>query len=423
MRIALSGIALLLSGLAQAGPVEFVQRGTVGQESIEKVLLNAGPYLITRAVGATDAEFKDLYWLNLEDSRYDRFTLEQFGRVELYVAEAFAVVSIAPDDLLTSAEILHEDRWACGQLIRLFGDEVPAQLALNKAVPIIPLTEKVVVLNSLHAEVSTDAIRATVEAMVALGTRYSKSSRAADVTEYLLARYKEIAGDRSDVTFEKIAHAGYNQPSLIVRILGQKRPGEIIVLGSHIDSIARGSELAPGADDNASGTASQMEVFRTIINRGLSFDRTVEIHGYAAEELGLIGSQEIAKRYVSNGKKVIAMVQNDMNMYKATPEDQIWLITNDSDPQLTLDMEQLLRSYQTVVFNKNKLTAGTSDHRSWNRQGIPVAFPTENPNNFNRKIHTADDVIAQSGAFTQSAEFVKLSLSFLAHFAGLVASN
>jgi leucyl aminopeptidase len=115
------------------------------------------------------------------------------------------------------------------------------------------------------------------------------------------------------------------------------------------------------------------------------------------------------------------MMQNDMNMYKASKEDMVWLITNDSDPQLTSAMEELLSTYQTVKVDKNRLTAGTSDHRSWNRQGIPVVFPTENPTNYNRKIHTTDDVIASSGAFTQSAEFVKLSLSFLAHYAGLVA--
>jgi bacterial leucyl aminopeptidase len=149
----------------------------------------------------------------------------------------------------------------------------------------------------------------------------------------------------------------------------------------------------------------------------------VEIHGYALEELGLIGSQDIARQYVKNGKNVIAMVQNDMNMFKTTTEDMVWLVTNDSDPQLTADMETLIRSYQTVRLDKNRLTAGTSDHRSWNRQGVPVAFPTENPTNYNRKIHTPNDVIANSGAFTQSAEFVKLSLSFLAHYAGILSGD
>ncbi|MDQ3232931.1 MAG: M28 family peptidase, partial [Pseudobdellovibrionaceae bacterium] len=380
-------------------------------------------YFIARAGDAHDEDFKDLYYLNLEDSRYDRLTLERFGRVTAFVPEVLAVLEIPASQLEQAAVELHEERWSCGQLMRLFGDDVALNLLAKTAVPVIPVDENVAAVSSIHAAVSPAAIQKTVQSMVDLGTRYGRSTKAGTVTDLLQKLYQDMAGSRPDISLEKVSHSGYAQSSVVVRIEGQKHPEEIIVLGSHIDSIARGSDVAPGADDNASGTASHVEVFRTIINQNLRFDRTVEIHGYALEELGLIGSQAIARSYVNGGRNVIAMMQNDMNMFKATKEDMVWLITNDSDPALTRDMEQLLRTYQTVKVDKNRLTAGTSDHRSWNRQGIPVVFPTENPNNYNRKIHTPDDVIANSGAFTQSAEFVKLSLSFLVHYAGLQSSR
>lgn len=422
MRIVCALLMGVASSLAQAGPVEIVSRAVGLEEAKSHALLVTDQFFLTRSEDARDEDFKDLYYLNLEDSRYDRFTLERFGRVETFVPEVLAVLEIPPENLEQAAAELHEERWSCGQLMRLFGDEVPVNFQAKSATPLIALAENVSALPAIHETVSTAAIQKTVQALVDLGTRYGKSSKAGGVTDLLQKLYQELAADRKDITIEKVAHSGYNQPSLVVRIQGQKFPDEIIVLGSHIDSIARGSDIAPGADDNASGTASHLEVFRNIITHNLRFDRTVEIHGYALEELGLIGSQDIAKRYVSGGKKVVAMMQNDMNMFKASKDDMVWLITNDSDPQLTSAMEGLLSSYQTVKVDKNRLTAGTSDHRSWNRQGIPVVFPTENPTNYNRKIHTPDDVIANSGAFTQSAEFVKLSLSFLAHYAGLVAA-
>lgn len=414
---------IVASSLAHAGPVAVKERESVMQESFEKALLVTDQYVVTRTPEALDKDFKDLYYLNLEDARYDRLTLERFGRVELFVPDVLAVMQIPAGNLLKAARELHEERASCGQLMRLQGDEVPVNLAAAKATPIIPVSENVSELAGIHQTVSAAAIQKTVEAMVNLGTRYGKSANAGSVTDLLQNLYTQLAAGRKDVSFEKVAHTGYTQPSLVVRIQGTKHPDEIIVLGSHIDSIAGGSAIAPGADDNASGTASQMEVFRNIISHNLTFDRTVEIHGYALEELGLIGSQDIAKRYVSGGKKVIAMLQNDMNMFKATKEDMVWLVTNNSDVQLTADMEQLLAAYQSVKVDKNKLTAGTSDHQSWYRQGIPVAFPTENPTNYNKKIHTTGDTIANSGAFTQSAEFVKLSLSFLSHFAGLTSAD
>ncbi len=422
MRILLAVWMGVASSLAQAGPVEVVERGHGLESASGQALLATEKFLITRTEEARDEDFKDLYYLNLEDSRYDRFTLERFGRVTAFVPEVLAVVEIPESNLEDAAAELHEERWSCGQLMRLFGDEVPLNLSAKAATPVIALAQNIGAMPSIHETVSPAAIQKTVQAMVDLGTRYGRSTKAGSVTDLLQKTYQDLAAGRDDISIEQIAHSGYSQPSLVVRIRGQKYPDEILVLGSHIDSIARGSDLAPGADDNASGTASNVEVFRTIMTHGLRFDRTVEIHGYALEELGLIGSQDIAKRYVSGGKKVIAMMQNDMNMFKGSNEDMIWLVTNDSDAALTADMEELLATYQTVKVDKNRLTAGTSDHRSWNRQGIPVVFPTENPNNYNRKIHTTADVIANSGAFTQSAEFVKLSLSFFAHYAGLSAS-
>ncbi|WP_176736766.1 M28 family peptidase [Oligoflexus tunisiensis] len=422
MRIVFSVWMGVATSLAQAGPVQVLDRGAVMEESGGSALLVTDRFFITRTPEARDEDFKDLYYLNLDDSRYDRFTLERFGRVTAFVPEALAVLEIPASNLEQAAAELHDERWACGQLIRLFGDEVPLHFTAKTATPVIAVTQKVKAIPSLHETVSPAAIQETVQAMVDLGTRYGRSSNAGAVTELLLKLYQDMAAGRNDITFEKVAHSGYSQPSLVVRIRGQRNPEDIIVLGSHIDSIARGSDLAPGADDNASGTASNLEVFRNIIAHDLYFDRTVEIHGYAVEELGLIGSQEIARRYVNGGKNVIAMMQNDMNMFKGAKEDMIWLITNDSDPQLTASMETLLAQYQTVKVDKNRLLAGTSDHRSWNRLGVPVVFPTENPTNYNRKIHTPNDVIASSGAFTQSAEFVKLSLSFLAHYAGLVTA-
>lgn len=38
---------------------------------------------------------------------------------------------------------------------------------------------------------------------------------------------------------------------------------------------------------------------------------------------------------------------------------------------------------------------------------------------YNHAIHTADDTVADSGAFTQAAAFAKLGLAYIAHFGGI----
>jgi leucyl aminopeptidase len=424
MRTALGAFFLLFTWGLLASPVTVIRRGSQLEEAVDKVLLTTDTHLLVRSPDAFEQDFDRLYWINLEDAKFDGLTLASLGELVTWVPDAFALVKLAGDDVQKAAEVLHDERWACGQLIRLSGDEVPLRASKKPATPVIPLATAITAIPSIHASVTPEFIRSTVEDLVALGTRQARSPQAQQVTTYMLDQYRSLANSRSDISFETVEHNGYPQTSYIVRIEGRRYPNEIIVLGSHIDSINRTgskSELAPGADDNASGTASHLELFRVIMERGLSFDRTIEIHGYAAEELGLIGSQDIARRYISAGKNVIAMLQNDMNLYRGSPEDKIWLITNDVDPTLLADTTTLIQTYQTVAYGQNRLTAGTSDHRSWNRQGVPVIFPTENPNNYNRSIHTAQDVITASSSFTQAAEFVKLSLSFIGHFAGLTS--
>ena len=49
--------------------------------------------------------------------------------------------------------------------------------------------------------------------------------------------------------------------------------------------------------------------------------RTVQIMAYAAEEIGLYGSADIANNYSSIGKNVLAAVQFDMTNYNGSSFD------------------------------------------------------------------------------------------------------
>jgi leucyl aminopeptidase len=275
------------------------------------------------------------------------------------------------------------------------------------------------------ADVDPAAIQTTIEELSAIETRYHSTPTGRTVVDYLVSKYQELAGDRTDVQVEAFDHgSATGQRSLVVRILGQQSPTELIVLGSHIDSVnwEDGSRTrAPGVDDNASGTATNLEVFRQLMQSDVRLARTLEIHGYAAEEVGLVGSQDIASKYIRAGKNVVAMVQFDMNLYK-TPgtADKIWLVTNNTNATLNGALRTLAGHYSGVEVGEGRLTAGSSDHASWTRQGVAAAFPFEHPTDHNQHIHTMDDTIENSGAFTQAAAFAKLGVGYIAHFGGML---
>ena len=95
------------------------------------------------------------------------------------------------------------------------------------------------------------------------------------------------------------------------------------IIGAHLDSISPSSEKAPGADDNASGIASLLALIRLLSDESASFESSVEFHFYAAEEVGLVGSSEIAQSYDSASVQVLAMMQIDMNFWKASAAESI----------------------------------------------------------------------------------------------------
>jgi aminopeptidase YwaD len=89
-----------------------------------------------------------------------------------------------------------------------------------------------------------------------------------------------------------------------------RRPGaleETIVLGAHYDSVAEG----PGANDNASGTATVLELARVLQTAELPY--TIDVVMFGAEELGLVGSRQyVGSLAPPERERIVAMLNFDM---------------------------------------------------------------------------------------------------------------
>ena len=97
----------------------------------------------------------------------------------------------------------------------------------------------------------------------------------------------------------------------------------VLVIGGHYDSCvcAKGGAMArfdttsdaPGADDDGSGTAAVMELARVVAKhypRGL--ETSVVFALYSGEELGLLGSTQLAKRLQAGGYEIVAGMTDDI---------------------------------------------------------------------------------------------------------------
>jgi len=100
---------------------------------------------------------------------------------------------------------------------------------------------------------------------------------------------------------------------------------ELVVIGAHYDHLGRGNEFSLagknelgqihyGADDNASGSSSVIELARALHKNRKHLKRTVWLMWYGAEELGTLGSIDFLKHAPEDFKtsNVAAMLNLDM---------------------------------------------------------------------------------------------------------------
>jgi leucyl aminopeptidase len=376
--------------------------------------------IVIKEAAAKETDFDNVFVVNFYNWFAEPEWINEYGEMLAFEPGRYGVMRLLPEKTEELSARLHQLGFACGVLVKLSGDPVVLETAVSP-VPVIPVTTREVRVENAVAKVSADNIKANIEWLSNIHTRHHASPTGQQIADLLAERYETFRMGRNDVSITTYSHGTRTgQKSLIVRIEGKTRPSEVIVLGSHLDSIAMFGGRSPGADDNASGTSTNMEVFRVLMEDGIAFDRTLEIHAYAAEEIGLIGSQDIATKYKNDGVNVVSMVQHDMTLWKAEgTEDKIWFVTNNTESGLTDMLTKLVDSYVGLPWAKANLSGGSSDHASWTRAGFAAAFPFENPTAYNRHIHTANDTIQNANAFNQAAGFAKLGISYAAHFGGL----
>lgn len=276
------------------------------------------------------------------------------------------------------------------------------------------------VVSGILGHVKTGNVYTTIVQLSAFPNRRYNQQSGVDAANWLKTLWGGYGVGRSDVSVALYPHATWLQPSVVLTIQGATLPNEIVVLGGHLDSINSGGSTlaAPGADDDASGIASLTEVLRAAMSAGFRPARTVKFMAYAAEEVGLRGSKEIAQAHRTANANVVGVLQLDMTNYKASTQD-IGMITDNTDPGLTQFTKDLVDEYLGYTYANAACNYACSDHASWFQQSYPSSMPFEGVYpQYNHQIHSANDTLAQSGDnAVHAAKFTRLGVTFLAEVA------
>jgi hypothetical protein len=105
----------------------------------------------------------------------------------------------------------------------------------------------------------------------------------------------------------KIGEKPVQQWNTVAEIRGTERPGQVVILGAHLDSW----DLGTGVTDNGAGSMVVLDVARAIARSGLKPKRTIRFVLFSGEEQGLLGSRAYAERHAGAADSIQAVLVLD----------------------------------------------------------------------------------------------------------------
>jgi hypothetical protein len=244
-------------------------------------------------------------------------------------------------------------------LLLLFVSAVPvfAQKAKNAK----PNAE----IQKMLREVSAKNIESYIRKLVSFGTRNTLSEQD-NPTRGIGASRDWIFGEMQKISAEcgnclTVEKQTFLQPkanripeptnltNVVATLRGTKNPERVYVVSGHYDSMCSSPTDAecdaPGANDDASGTAAVIEMARVMSKR--KFDATIVFMTVAGEEQGLLGAAHFAEQAKQNAMNIEAMFTNDIiggvTSYKNSPTRQTVRVFAEGVPSSETEQEAATR--------------------------------------------------------------------------------
>lgn len=154
---------------------------------------------------------------------------------------------------------------------------------------------------------------------------------------------------------------------------GAELPGEVVILGAHLDSW----DLGSGATDNGAGVVAFMEVMRALHAAGLTPRRTLRLVLFSGEEQGLLGSTAYLAAHADELERVQAVLVLDAGAGR---------IVAMSDGQVDSWAEALtvaLKPTEVIgPIDVSYARASGSDQETFRRAGLPAFVPRQEPGDY-----------------------------------------
>ena len=198
---------------------------------------------------------------------------------------------------------------------------------------------------------------------------------------YIVQQFEEIGVEPyfKEGFYQPFEKYGTNTYKNIVGVIPGNDPvlkDEYIIIGAHYDHLGiRDNKIYNGADDNASGTATIIEMARILKSQQNSLKRSVIVVAFDAEEKGLWGSEHLSKQL--DLSKIKLMMSIDMVGWlekgktlqlqgTATIKNGKRLLREEAE-RMHLDIKP--KDFETSIF-------GATDTQSFAEKGVATLYVT-----------------------------------------------
>ncbi len=223
-------------------------------------------------------------------------------------------------------------------------------------------------------------------------------------TQTILSRNKyqpgnNIAADFIKQKFQSYGLTAYDQQfsstgrNVLAAIPGSEYPNKEFIICAHYDDMPSGT-IAPGADDNGSGTAAVIEAARVLSQ--YTFPYTLIFAVWDEEEQGLIGSDYYATQAAQAGDSILGVVNMDMIGWDSDNDNVCNIHTADVgitheiyDKMVELNSQYSIGMDIVEVYPQQPY----SDHASFIQNGYSAVLLIEDDYDFNAYYHTTNDLL------------------------------
>jgi len=220
-----------------------------------------------------------------------------------------------------------------------------------------------------------------------------------------------------EVSLQEFKLGSTSTYNIIGKLTGSERPEDWYVVGGHYDSISQlGTSIAPGAEDNASGSAGVLEIARVFSEHPPA--ATMLFILFSGEEQGLYGSKAHVGKIAADGElsKLKAVINMDMIGYTKSETLGVLLETEEVATDL---MESLKASAEefTDLEVSTTFNAWGSDHVPYLRKQVPAVLTIDRDWGAYPAYHKDTDII-ENVVPEMGIEILKMNIATLSQLAG-----